>query len=147
MSLITDYLNELIKYQEKYGKHTIVLYQSGSFYNAYEYNPELCLTDMDRIDNTGHIWQHRVGNISEAAEICDCIITKPSGDNKPYGIKNVNFFGFPCTSIDNNVKKLLAADYVVVISDQVDGYTKKNTSDRIPHLVACICVVSEIRYK
>ena len=41
MGIVTDYLKYQEEYQNKYGEKTIVLYQNGSFYEIFCFDPEL----------------------------------------------------------------------------------------------------------
>lgn len=117
MSIITDYLTYQQKFESQYGAKTVVLYQIGSFYECYQYDPSCCLTEEAKIDKTGKVWDTNIGHAVTLSIILNCELTYEN-KNKPYSIKNPNKLGFPCIVYEKNLKTLLANDYAVVRMDQ-----------------------------
>jgi len=116
MSII-EYFNFQKKYEALYGERTIVLYQSGVFYETWEYDPTDCKDDKARIDKEGKIWTEHIGKSLAISAITDYNITcEDSGE--PYSIRNPSKCGIPLIALEKNVVKLLANDYVIVRVDQ-----------------------------
>lgn len=124
---MTDTIIENLTYQKKYtdiyGAKTVVFGKYGDFYDAFEYNPKKCLSESDKIDKYGVIWNEPVGCAGDISELIDCDFTMKN-TNRPYGIKNVNLVGFPTIAWTDKVKLLLQNDYVVIKLDQSE--TEKN---------------------
>lgn len=129
---IQEYLNLQKKYEAQYGERTIVLYQSGTFYETWEYDPADCKDDKHKIDKDGKLWNEHIGKSSSVSIITDYTLTCEN-NNKPYSIKNPAKCGLPVIAYDKNLAKLLANDYVVVRVDQ-----EKNGKN-ISRVVAEIC--------
>ena len=129
---IPEYLELQKKYEALYGERTIVLYQSGTFYETWEYDPVDCADDKCKIDKQGKYWDEHIGRSSAVSIITDYQLTCES-NSKPYSIKNPLKCGLPIIAYDKNLKKLLANDYVVVRVDQ-QGVGKNQ-----PRIVTEIC--------
>jgi len=114
---ITEYLTLQKKYEELYGERTIVLYQSGTFYETWEYDPVDCKDDKYKIDKEGKLWNIHIGKSSIVSQITDYNLTWEN-TNKPDSISNPRKCGLPVIAYEKNLVKLLANDYVVVRVDQ-----------------------------
>ena len=122
---IIEYFELQQKFEKQYGERTIVLYQSGIFYETWEYDPSECRSEKDKIDSNGKIWENHVGHSVVLSTTLNYNLTYEDGQ-KPYSIKNPHKMGFPMISYDKCLTTLLANDYVVVRVDQ-DGTGKNIT--------------------
>jgi DNA mismatch repair protein MutS len=118
---ITEYFTLQKKYEAQYGPRTVVLYQSGTFYETWEYDPADCKDDKYKIDKDGNFWNEHIGkSVSLSTTLNYNISCESYGE--PYSIKNPNKLGFPTISYEKNLATLLANDYVVVrVDQQKDG--------------------------
>lgn len=114
---IIEYFSYQKKYNEIYGNKCVVFGKYGDFYDAFQYTPKKCLSESDKIDKYGVVWQEEIGCASDISDLIDCDFTMKN-TNKAYGIKNVNLVGFPTIAWNDKVKILLQNDYVVVKLDQ-----------------------------
>jgi|UniRef100_A0A6C0IVQ3 DNA mismatch repair protein MutS len=114
MTVVTKYLEIRDEYQKIYGeKYTVVLMQVGSFYELYAHT-----SDYD--------WLHNL------AKILNMRITKKdkSKSFSPYLV------GFPCYTLQKQLRLLIEHGNTVVVVDQHDSKDKrKSTMDRE---VACV---------
>ena len=114
---IIEYFEFQQKYEKQYGERTIVLYQSGIFYETWEYDPNECRSDKDKIDSDGKMWTKHIGLSVILSTTLNYNLSCEDGQ-KPYGISNPHKMGFPIISYDKCLATLLANDYVVVRVDQ-----------------------------
>jgi DNA mismatch repair protein MutS len=133
MGIITDYLNEQVKYTDKYGQKTVVLMQIGIFYEIYEYDPNNCSSEEAKRDKEGKIWNQRVGHAVYMSEALNSILTFENG-NEPYSINNPNKVGFPMVAYEKNKNTILSHDFVIVRIDQV-----KDAFNNVSRVVAEVC--------
>ena len=122
---IIEYFELQQKYEKQYGERTIVLYQSGIFYETWEYDPNECRSDKDKIDSDGKLWDIHIGHSVVLSTTLNYNLSCEDGQ-KPYGIKNPNKLGFPIIAYEKCLATLLANDYVVVRVDQ-QGSSKNIT--------------------
>ena len=134
MSLIPDYFNKQLYYEEKYGPQTVILIQRGIFYCCYEYNESSCKNESLKTDDTGLIWYGHVGHASTLSDLLALKLTKPN-TKKEYSIKNPDMVGFLCICYDKHLKTLLSNDYVVIRMDQ-EITTDKDDDGNVPRIVA-----------
>lgn len=132
---LIEYFEHQLKFEQQYGPKTVVLAQYGTFYDAFQYNPNLCSHDNLKIDKYKKLWEFPIGCACDIYELIDCDLTQKN-NNKPYGIKNPSMVGFPSVSYDKNLKILLANDYVVIKLDQKEG--EKNDKNKILRYVSDI---------
>lgn len=100
MSLTIDYLNYHSEYSNKYGGKTIVLMQVGSFFECYATNdkgPEL----------------------QSISYILNIILTRKDKSISEINEKNPKMLGFPCVSLQKNLKILTENGYTIVVIEQV----------------------------
>ena len=114
---IPEYLTLQKKYEALYGERTIVLYQSGTFYETWEYDPVDCKDEKRKIDKEGKYWNEHIGKSAIISAITDYQLTCVN-NNKPYSINNPAKCGLPLIAYDKNLVKLLNNDFVVVRMDQ-----------------------------
>ena len=100
MSLTLDYLKYHSEYANKYGDKTLILMQVGSFFECYATNekgPELqCIS-----------------------YILNIILTKKDKSILEISEKNPKMLGFPCVSLQKNLKILTENGYTVIVIEQV----------------------------
>lgn len=111
MSMIDDYFESQIKYEKKYGRKTIVLYEMGDFYQMYG------------IDNK----KEKVGNIEEVTNLINITLTRSNKRISENSRKNPLMAGFNKIVLDKYIQKFLEYGYTVVLFNQFDrmGYSKK----------------------
>ena len=118
--LVKEYLLYQNKYQEKYGKNTIVLMQVGSFFEFYGINTdEISYKDIDPsldLDNS-HLYN--------TAKILGFSIAKKTN--------NVLMAGAPTYCVEKHIKKLLDQNYTIVIIEQI-GDDKKDVDRQITNI-------------
>lgn len=110
MSIIDDYFKYTIQYSEKYGDKCVVLMQVGSFYEIYEYDPELDIND-------DKIYPHKIGHATDLSSILNMTLTRKN-KNKPHCLNNPFMIGFPIISYDNHRIIILEHNYTIVKIDQ-----------------------------
>ena len=112
MGIVTEYLKYQEEYQERYGSRTIVLYQNGTFYEIFEYDP--AKNETDEIPP----WPTtKLGHATSLSKLLGYTLTKRN-KNKPYSLANPNMIGFPCVSYDKHKDILLSKDYTIVVVEQ-----------------------------
>ena len=100
MSLTIDYLKYHCEYSTKYGDKTLVLMQVGSFFECYSTNekgPEL----------------------QSISYLLNIILTKKDKSILETSEKNPKMLGFPCVSLQKNLKILTENSYTVIVIEQV----------------------------
>lgn len=114
---IIEYFDFQKKYEKQYGERTIVLYQSGIFYETWEYDPNECRNDEDKVDSDGKIWNEHIGLSVVLSTTLNYNLSYEDGQ-KPYSIRNPHKLGFPMIAYEKCLATLLANDYVVIRVDQ-----------------------------
>jgi len=99
LNIIQEYFNYQNKFQKKYGPHTIVLMQVGSFHEAYQTN------------DSGY-------DLLKLSEILNIIVSKRNKSINEVSIKNPYMMGFPSISLPKYLKILVDNNYTVIIIDQ-----------------------------
>jgi DNA mismatch repair protein MutS len=123
MGVIEEYFKYQAEYEAKYGKRTVVLYQKGSFYNMYEYDPDNSLEPEDP----------KVGKIGHAVALSVVLnmhLTRGS-NKKPYSYMNPHMIGFPCISYDKHRDAILGSEFTIIRIDE-----RKNSSNAVERFVA-----------
>ena len=117
MTLIDDYLEEQIKYENKYGKYTIVLMQVGHFYEAYG-------VDNDD-ENTNS------ENMKNLADIMNIQMTRKNKSITGSSRGNPLMIGVNIYSIDKYIQILLNANYTIVLISQISEppYIKREVTN------------------
>lgn len=130
MSLVQEYFELCKKYQEEYGKNTIVLMQVGSFMECY-----------------GLLNADAGSNIQELSKMCDLAIAEKNS--------NVVMAGFKDIMIEKYIRKIQEAGFTVVVYMQniqgkvitrslagifSPGTYFSNESDTLTNNVTCIWV-------
>jgi DNA mismatch repair protein MutS len=114
--MIREYFQFYNKGIEKYGEHTAILYQNGSFYELFGY---------DKPDGTA------VGNVKDVAKTLNFICSRK---NKKYPISSTNplFCGFQTEMLPKNIQPLINAKYNVIIYNQrlIDKTNKDSGFER-----------------
>lgn len=120
LSICDKYFEHQRTYEKKFGKMTVVLYQVGSFYEIYEFDPSKCGVESDKgLDGIGHA--------IDLSFILNIILTRRRKD-KPYSYKNPNMIGFPCIAYEKHKEKILANFYTIVRMDQINVTTNGQSS-------------------
>jgi len=88
---------------EKYGKRTVVLHQTGSFYEMYKVENE----------------NEKIGNADEIAEIINIAYSKKNKIEKSTR-SHPNFAGFTKMYLSKYITPLLENDYTIVIVDELE---------------------------
>lgn len=88
---------------EKYGKRTVVLHQTGSFYEMYKVENE----------------NEKIGNADEIAEIINIAYSKKNKIEKSTR-SHPNFAGFTKIYLSKYITPLLENDYTIVIVDELE---------------------------
>src|SRR5579862_7627772 len=127
-----NYLALQQKFEEQYGERTILVYAVGVFYETWEYDPSYCTDEKYKIDNSGKIWNEKIGHSTEVSIILDYELTFENVE-KPFSIENPMKCGYPTIAYDKTLKKLLANDYTVIRMDQT------KTNGKVTRFVTEIC--------
>lgn len=118
MSHIKEYLTTQAQLTVQYGDRCVLLMQEGSFYDAYGYDVNYCLSDQAKVDKDGQVWEHSIGHAKDLAVVLSVMLTYKDKE-QAYGITNPHKIGFPMIALeDKYLPVLLANDYTVVRMDQ-----------------------------
>jgi DNA mismatch repair protein MutS len=107
--MIDDYFHIYTEKVKEYGENTVVLHQTGSFYEIYE------------IDNK----EEHVGNAKKLSNILEMNLANKSGNTNCSSRTYPNFIGFTCSILDKYLGILLRNGYTVVIVDQLEASAEK----------------------
>lgn len=132
MSVIFEYFDLLRKYTKQYGERTTVLFQAGTFYETWGYDPNYCLTDAAKLDKEGRMWNEVLGHSEELSMVLKSQLTQEN-KNEPYGICNPHKVGIPMISYEKAKRSLLLNDFTIVRMDQGGGLNDKGRQN---HFVA-----------
>lgn len=132
MGVLLEYLKLQRKFQQEYGDRTVLVYQMGSFYEIYEYDPTHCSDIQYMRDEDGVLWEENIGHAVQLSITLNCTLSQEN-KNKPYSVTNLAKIGFPIISYEKNRRTLLANDYIIVRMDQV----KKD--GKVERIVAEVC--------
>lgn len=134
MSLTMTYLDLQEKFTGLYGDRTLVLMQSGLFYDAFEYDPANCAISEQMISKhrPNKSYNKKIGNAIEAGEKMDVLVTFQN-NKAPYSIDNPNKIGFQMLSYEKRKKVLLRNDFVIIRVDQIDPKEQIDRND--PELI------------
>lgn len=142
-SLVEEYFELQQKYVSQYGERTVVLTQTGNFYETWQFDPTFCASDKDRMDSKGKIHEEQIGHSTELSQLLPVKLTMQD-NNKPYTFDNPHKLGFQYITFDKFKATLLASDFVIVRVDQQKGVTPK-PGERIPrHVVEIISPTMEV---
>lgn len=111
MSLTEEYFRHQINYDHIYGSKTIILYQVGSFYEVYEYDPK-----EDQAENKN--FPKKLGQATNASKVLNMKLTSKDKKEK-HSVTNPRMVGFPCIAFDTHRPLLLQHNYTIVKFDQV----------------------------
>lgn len=104
MSLIDEYLNYQIKYENKYGKNkTVVLMEVGDFYNFFGIDNEI----------------EKIGNVKKNAELLNIQQTRSNKTKTENSRKNPLMAGFPVSSLHKYVRILLSNNFNIIVVNQM----------------------------
>jgi DNA mismatch repair protein MutS len=120
MSVTQEYFSLQEEYQNKYGNKTVVLYNKGSFYEIFTYNP---FEDETRSD----LMKKQIGLAKELSIELNIVLTK-TDKKSPHTIYNPYMIGFPTISYEKHKDLLLSKGYTIVKVDQTgkdDGNRKE----------------------
>jgi DNA mismatch repair protein MutS len=117
-SIYNEYYKVQAELELQHGKHSIVLMQVGSFYEAYGVNLPLENPPI------------KIGYAEEVSEVLGMKVARKGGLGVPHSKKNPMMVGFPDYALGNHLSKLLKAGFTVAIYDQHDSITKKGKKDR-----------------
>ena len=101
--LIHDYLNQQIEFEKKYGPHTLVLMQVGSFFEFYG------------VDNE----KEKIGDAKVIAELLNIQLTRRNKAILENSKNNCLMAGFPTHSLKRFIQILLSHHYTIVLIEQV----------------------------
>jgi len=117
-AMVKDYLTTQAQLTVQYGDRCVLLMQEGSFYDAYGYDVNYCLSEEAKVDFEGQLWEHSVGHAKELAVLLSVALTHKNKE-QPHSINNPHKIGFPMIALeDKYLPVLLANDYTVVRMDQ-----------------------------
>ena len=105
MGRLEEYEQFLMKYQELYGRRTVVLYQMGKFHELYG------------VDNE----HEKVGNVTEISTLLGIKETRVNTNIPENNRQNPQMAGFNSVNLDERVDRLVNNGYVVVVVNQVAG--------------------------
>ena len=120
MSLINEYFEYQKRFEDKYGEHTIVLMEVGSFFEIYG------------TDN-GNGKEH--GKIKEVTELTSLSVAPKKGQTNYSEKDYVNMAGFPNYSIDKWKDIFIKNSYTVIIIEQ-DSHGTKSPKRTITEIVS-----------
>lgn len=104
MSLIEEYFDYQIKYENKYGKNnTLVLMEVGSFYEFYGINNEI----------------EKIGNVKKVAELLNIQQTRRNKSIIGNSRKNPQLAGFPSPSLQRYLQLLISNKFNVILVEQI----------------------------
>ena len=119
MTIINDYLELQEKFEKKYGEHTIVLMEVGSFFEIYGV-----------VNDTV-----KRGRIYEVAEITNLSVSKKNSKTEPISLKNPLMAGFPNHSFDKWKNILLKNNYSIIKIEQ-DRHGVKDPKREITEIIS-----------
>ena len=133
MVKVDEYFTIQRESELKYGKRTIVLYQVGSFYEMWEYDPTSCCSLEARLDENGKSQDEPIGHCIDMSVILNFTLTyeKPG---EPYAYTNPHKIGFPMIAYEKNKNVILLNDYTIVRVDQ-----EKGTGPTITRSITEVC--------
>jgi DNA mismatch repair protein MutS len=107
--MIDEYFKIHTDMCKEYGELTVVLHQTGSFYEIYEINNQ----------------QECIGNAKKLSNVLEMIYANKKGDTNNSTRTHPNFIGFTCSILDKYLSILLRNGYTVVIVDQLEASSEK----------------------
>lgn len=107
--MIDDYFEIYTEKVKEFGENTVVLHQTGSFYEIYE------------INNANEI----IGNAKKLSNILEMVYANKKGDTNNSSRTHPNFIGFNVSILDKYLSILLRNEYTVVIVDQLEASAEK----------------------
>lgn len=123
----TNYFKCQKYFQERYGDRTIVLFQKGTFYEIYQYNPELDYTQGPKP------YTESIGHVNDVRRMLNLkLMGSDNSDPKPHSFKHPDGTGFPVIRYDERDREmLLSHDYTIVRYDErPSNRGKKSEKDR-----------------
>ena len=120
MSVTQEYFYLQEEYEKKYGEKTVVLYNKGSFYEIFTYNP---FEDETKSD----LMKKEIGLAKQLSLELNIVLTK-TDKKSPHTIYNPYMIGFPTISYEKHKDLLLSKGYTIVKVDQTgkeDGNRKE----------------------
>ena len=117
-SLFVDYYNNYKKYSELYGVNTVILHQTGHFYEIYDYpyNNEYLCGDIYKFSNILHL------NVTRRDK------------SKELSPKNWLMSGVPLMKLEKYCEILLQNNYHVIVISQVSA--APNPEREITHILS-----------
>ena len=101
--LLHYYLDQQIEYEKKYGEHTLVLMQVGSFFEFYG------------VDND----KEKIGDTKVIAELLNIQLTRRNKAILENSKNNCLMAGFPTHSLKRFIQILISHNYTIVLIEQV----------------------------
>ena len=117
MSMIDEYLQLQEGIELKYGKHSIVVYQVGGFYEMYSINTKY----------------KNVGDIKKISSILNFQATRKN-KSVEHSISNPYMCGFPIHSLTKHLNTLISNNYTVALYDQEDIEDSKKKNHRLVNI-------------
>jgi len=143
MGITREYLTIQQQFERRYGENTVILMQVGSFYEVYEYDPNLDGENIIGNESCGNIalkiaqtpqrvdqelnldklslsetdFTLPIGNAVNIALILNMRLTSKNKGN-PHSIDNPYLVGFPCIAYENHRDIILMHGYTIVRIDQ-----------------------------
>ena len=136
MGLVTDYLKYQEEFQNKYGERTVVLYQNGSFYEIFEYDP-----DKNETSDVAAWPTQKLGHAVYLSSLLGYTLTKRN-KAEPYSLKNPNMVGFPIVAYDKYKDLILSKDFTIVVVDQERA--GKNAPRKVTQVVSPATEIDEL---
>jgi DNA mismatch repair protein MutS len=113
--IMREYFSLQEEYERLYGPKTVVLYMLGSFYDAFEYNPN---------EDANPQRSSPIGHAVEVAAILNITLTSRDS-NKPHSMDNSFMAGIPTIAYEKHRQVLLDHHYTIVRIDQEKTGTGK----------------------
>jgi DNA mismatch repair protein MutS len=152
MSTYEEYFRYQREYENQYGLDTIVIYQVGTFYEIFEYDPELekqeAVNFYEGDVQPGSVVlsnKEAIGQAQYLSNILHLTLTRKCG-SKPHSWTNPLMIGFPCISYEKFKDILLNLEFKIVRIDQnkkgktktvnVDGSVSNNLERVVKEVIS-----------
>ena len=103
-SMIDDYFRIYTEKSKEYGENTVILHQTGSFFEIYEINNE----------------KEQIGNAEKLSKVLDMKYANKSGNINKNSRSSPNFIGFTTNILYKYLGILLKNGFTVVIVEQLE---------------------------
>jgi DNA mismatch repair protein MutS len=126
MSLILDYLKNFEENQKKYGGKTCLLMQVGSFYECYS-------------------TENRGPDLTYLSNLMNVILTRKDKSISQISEKNPRMMGFPCVSLQKNLRCLIEDGWTVIVMEQTGTLNNGSFKREITGVYSPATYIEDIR--